>query len=82
MRVAVEMPRYASDAIDGRITAWQVHEGEHVKRGDVIAVIETDKAELDLEAMISGVLDEIVHDVGSEVPVGEAIAYIETDVSS
>ncbi len=79
MRVAVEMPHYASDAIDGRISAWQVQAGQQVRRGDVIAVIETDKAELDLEAMVSGVLEEIVHDVGAEVPVGTAIAYIETE---
>jgi pyruvate dehydrogenase E2 component (dihydrolipoamide acetyltransferase) len=79
MRLAVEMPRYESDAIDGRISAWQVREGDRVARGDVIALIETDKAELDLEALASGVLVEIVHDVGTEVPVGETIAYIETE---
>jgi pyruvate/2-oxoglutarate dehydrogenase complex dihydrolipoamide acyltransferase (E2) component len=56
-----------------------VHEGDPVARGDVIAVIETDKAELDLEALASGVLVEIVHGVGTEVPVGETIAYIETE---
>jgi pyruvate dehydrogenase E2 component (dihydrolipoamide acetyltransferase) len=76
------MPRYSEDAIDGRISAWQVQEGDHVKRGDVIAVIETDKAQLDLEAMVSGVLDEIVCGAGSEVPVGEPIAYIETEATS
>jgi pyruvate dehydrogenase E2 component (dihydrolipoamide acetyltransferase) len=81
MRVAVEMPRYASDAIDGRITAWQAGEGQRVERGEVIAVIETDKAELDLEAMVSGVLETIVHDVGAEVPVGEPIAYIVTEAA-
>jgi pyruvate dehydrogenase E2 component (dihydrolipoamide acetyltransferase) len=78
MRVAVEMPHYAADAIDGRVAAWHVQVGDRVQRGDVIAVIETDKAELDLEAMVSGVLDEIVHGVDAEVPVGKPIAYIET----
>jgi pyruvate dehydrogenase E2 component (dihydrolipoyllysine-residue acetyltransferase) len=82
MRVPVEMPRYASDAVDGKVTAWQAQEGQPVQRGEVIAIIETDKAELDLEAMVSGVLDEIVHGPGAEVPVGEAIAYIETDAGS
>ena len=82
VRVPVEMPRYASDAVDGRVSAWHAREGERVQRGAVIAVIETDKAELDLEAMTSGVLEEIVHDVGSEVPIGEVIAYIETEADS
>lgn len=82
MRVPVEMPRYAADAVDGRITAWQAQVGQRVQRGDVIAVIETDKAELDLEAMVSGVLAEIVHGTGTEVPVGEVIAYIETSADT
>jgi pyruvate dehydrogenase E2 component (dihydrolipoamide acetyltransferase) len=78
MKVAVEMPRYAADAVDGRVAAWLKSPGDPVERGEVIAEIETDKATLDLEAMASGVLAEIVHDVDAEVPVGEPIAYIET----
>jgi pyruvate dehydrogenase E2 component (dihydrolipoamide acetyltransferase) len=79
MRVAVNMPRYAADAIDGRITTWRKQVGDRVERGEVIAEIETDKAELDLEATASGVLSEIVHAAGTDVPVGEPIAYVETD---
>ena len=78
MRVAVEMPRYATDAVDGKVTAWQAQVGDSVQRGQVIAIIETDKAELDLEAMVSGILEEIVQGPGADVPVGEVIAYIET----
>jgi pyruvate/2-oxoglutarate dehydrogenase complex dihydrolipoamide acyltransferase (E2) component len=81
MRVAVEMPHFSADAVDGRVSAWNAAVGDRVRRGDVIAVIETDKAELDLEAMVSGVLVEIVHQVDAEVPVGEPIAYIETDAA-
>jgi pyruvate dehydrogenase E2 component (dihydrolipoamide acetyltransferase) len=79
MRIAVTMPRYAADAVDGRITTWRKRVGDQVERGEVIAEIETDKAELDLEAMASGVLVEIVHPAGTDVPVGEPIAYVETD---
>jgi pyruvate dehydrogenase E2 component (dihydrolipoamide acetyltransferase) len=82
VRVAVEMPRYATDAVDGRVSAWHVEKGARVQRGEVIASIETDKAELELEAMVTGVLDEIVHGVGAEVPVGDPIAYIDTGGSS
>ena len=79
MRVAVEMPKFAADAVDGRINAWMKDEGDRVERGEVIAEIETDKALLDLEALVAGVLAEIVHQVDAEVAVGEAIAYIETE---
>jgi pyruvate dehydrogenase E2 component (dihydrolipoyllysine-residue acetyltransferase) len=78
MRIEVEMPRYAADAVDGKIASWLKSVGDPVERGEVIAEIETDKATLELEAMVSGVLAEIVHEVNAEVPVGEPIAYIES----
>jgi pyruvate/2-oxoglutarate dehydrogenase complex dihydrolipoamide acyltransferase (E2) component len=77
MRTAVQMPRYAPDAVDGRITTWLKGVGDPVERGEPIAEIETDKATLDLEAMVSGVLVEIVHPEGAEVAIGETIAYVE-----
>ena len=77
MRVAVEMPRYSSDAVDGRIAAWHKQQGDMVERGEAIVEIETDKASLDLEALASGRLVEIVSQVGEDVPVGEPIAYLE-----
>lgn len=79
MRVAVEMPRFAADAVEGTVAAWHRQVGDAIQRGDVIAEIETDKADLDLEALVSGTLVEIVHAVGDDVPVGEPIAYIESD---
>lgn len=38
---------------------------------------ETDKATVEMEALTSGILVEIVHEAGADVPVGEAIAYLE-----
>lgn len=76
MRTAVEMPHYAADAETGLILEWMVQPGDAVERGDVIVEIETDKANLNVEAMVGGVLDEIVRKDGDEVPVGEVIAYI------
>lgn len=78
-RVAIEMPRFAADAVAAIVSAWTKAVGDRVERGEVIAEIETDKADMDLEAMVSGTLAEIVHDAGSEVPIGEPIGYIESD---
>lgn len=78
MRVAVEMPKFAADAVDGRIEKWLKAVGDPVERGETIVEIETDKALLELEATATGVLGEIVHEAGAEVPVGDPIAYIET----
>ena len=78
MRVAVEMPKFAADAVDGRINAWLKEVGDEVERGEPIVEIETDKALLEVEAIAAGNLAEIVRQVDDEVPVGEVIAYIET----
>lgn len=78
MRVAVEMPKFAADAEDGRIERWMKAVGDPVERGEMIVEIETDKALMEIEAPATGVLAEIVHAADAEVAVGAAIAYIET----
>jgi pyruvate dehydrogenase E2 component (dihydrolipoamide acetyltransferase) len=78
MKIAVEMPKFAADAVDGRIERWLKSVGDAVERGETIVEIETDKALLELEASADGVLAEILHGDGTDVPVGEPIAYIET----
>jgi pyruvate dehydrogenase E2 component (dihydrolipoamide acetyltransferase) len=75
-RIPVEMPLYAADAETGRIVSWLKQPGQAVERGEVIVEIETDKANLDVEALVAGVLDEIVEPEGAEVPVGAVIAYL------
>ena len=77
MRVEVRMPNLGADMDTGKVAAWLKKIGEPVKRGEVIAEIETDKATVEMEALQSGTLVEIVADVGSELPVGEVIAYLE-----
>ena len=78
MRVAVEMPKFAADAEDGRIEKWLKQVGDSVERGEPIVEIETDKALLELEATAAGTLAEILHEADAEVPVGAPIAFIET----
>ena len=77
MRVEVKMPNLGMDMETGKIAAWLKKVGDPVERGEVIAEIETDKATVEMEAMASGTLAEIVAGVGSELPVGAVIAYLE-----
>ena len=77
MRSEVRMPNLGMDMETGKIAAWLKGVGDPVERGEVIAEIETDKATVDMEALQSGTLVEIVAGVGAELPVGEVIAYIE-----
>jgi pyruvate dehydrogenase E2 component (dihydrolipoamide acetyltransferase) len=77
MRVEVKMPNLGMDMESGKIAAWLKQVGDPVERGEVIAEIETDKATVDMEALQTGTLVEIVAGVGTQLPVGAVIAYLE-----
>ncbi|HUY56061.1 MAG TPA: dihydrolipoamide acetyltransferase family protein [Candidatus Nanopelagicaceae bacterium] len=76
MAYQVTMPQMGYDMTEGSINRWLVEEGATVERGDVIASIATEKADIDIEAYASGVLRKILVQPGSKVPVGQAIAII------
>jgi len=71
----VVMPRLSDSMEEGTILRWLVDDGAEVARGQEIAEIETDKANMTYEADASGVL-EIVAEEGSTLPIGELIARI------
>jgi pyruvate/2-oxoglutarate dehydrogenase complex dihydrolipoamide acyltransferase (E2) component len=79
MRIAIEMPNLGHDIETGKIIKWVKAIGETVKRGDVIAEVETEKVTLEVEAFDTGVLTEIVQDVDSEAATGDVIAYLESE---
>ncbi len=62
----------------GKIMRWLKAVGDLIERGEGIAEIESDKATVEMEALASGRLSEIVHGPGDEVPVGAKIGCIET----
>jgi pyruvate dehydrogenase E2 component (dihydrolipoamide acetyltransferase) len=72
----VFMPRLSDTMTEGTVSTWTKGVGERIEKGDVIAEIETDKATMELEAYDAGVLEQILVDVGTTVPIGEVIAVI------
>lgn len=78
MRTEIAMPSVSAGMEAGSVVRWLKAVGDSVERGEPIVTIQTDKADLDIEAPSSGVLVEIVHGEGDEVPVGTAIAYLES----
>ncbi len=76
MITRVLMPKLSEAMESGKVTKWLKREGEPVTGGDVIAEIETDKANVEIEAFGSGVLRRIIVPDGGQVPVGEVIAVI------
>ena len=72
----VLMPSAGQSMTEGRIVVWLKKEGERVKRGEPLLEIETDKANLEVEALAEGVLRKIFHEEGETVAVLTVIAVI------
>jgi pyruvate dehydrogenase E2 component (dihydrolipoamide acetyltransferase) len=72
----VIMPKLSDAMETGKVIKWIKKEGDSVKGGDVIAEVETDKANVEIEAFGSGVLRKIVVGEGGQVPVGNLIGVI------
>src|SRR5216684_1051358 len=78
----VTMPRLSDTMEEGTIARWLKHAGDEVKKGDILAEIETDKATMELEAYNAGVLEQILVQEGETVPIGQAIAVIRTGANA
>jgi pyruvate dehydrogenase E2 component (dihydrolipoamide acetyltransferase) len=79
VRIEVTMPNLGYDMEEGTVQSWLKSVGDRVERGEAIAEIETDKTTVEMEAMASGTLVEIVCDAGSVAAVGAVIAVLEGD---
>jgi pyruvate dehydrogenase E2 component (dihydrolipoamide acetyltransferase) len=71
----VNMPKLSDTMEEGTVIEWKKKSGDAVKKGDVLAEVESDKASFELESDADGVLD-IVVEAGKPVPVGDLIASI------
>jgi pyruvate dehydrogenase E2 component (dihydrolipoamide acetyltransferase) len=76
MITKVLMPKLSDAMETGKVIKWLKKEGDPVKGGDVVAEIETDKANVEIEAFGAGIFRKIVVGEGQQVPVGELIAVI------
>lgn len=72
------MPSLGAGMEAGILAEWLVKAGAHVKRGDLIAVVETQKGAIDVEVFESGTVTKFLVEPGTEVPVGTPLAYIDT----
>ena len=70
------MPQMGYDMEEGTVIRWLVEEGAEVALGDAVAEIETDKAAVDFESPVAGVLLKVLVAEGTTVPVGETIAIV------
>ena len=70
------MPNQGLTVSAAVITAWRVATGQTVRKGEALFEIETDKATQEVEAEVDGILEEIVAPAGTELPLGEVVAYL------
>ena len=78
----IRMPKMGDGMEEGTINSWLKQVGDQIKEGEVIAEIETDKANVEISAYETGVLTEIVVNPGETVPVGTVIAMIGSALSN
>ncbi len=76
MPIDVTMPKLSDTMEEGKILHWLKHVGDRVAIGDVLAEVETDKANMELEAYDEGVLAEVRVGEGEAAPVGAVIAVL------
>ena len=74
------MPKLGADMTQGKLVDWCKKPGESVARGETIAVIETDKANVDTESFVDGVLETILVEPHDEwLPIGTPLAVIRVE---
>ena len=70
------MPSLGADMDEGTVLEWLVKPGDEVRKGDIVAVVDTAKAAVEVECFESGVFGSILVEPGTTVPVGTPLAMI------
>lgn len=76
MATEVTMPKLGLTMVEGQIVEWKKKVGEPVVKGEILFVIETEKAIVEIEAPASGILGKILVPEGETRPIGEVLAHI------
>lgn len=70
------MPSLGSDMTSAKLTEWLVKPGDRVTRGEVVAVVETQKGAIEIEVFETGIVTELTAQIGADLPVGAPLAVI------
>ena len=76
MAETINMPKLGFDMAEGLLVRWVKQVGEPINKGDVLAEIETDKATVEVESSVSGVVLQLIAEQGTMVPVNAPIAVV------
>ncbi|MST32136.1 biotin/lipoyl-binding protein, partial [Acidimicrobiaceae bacterium USS-CC1] len=70
------MPSLGADMDEGTLTRWLVRPGDRVAKGDIVAVIDTEKSTIEVEIFEGGTVEQLVVPEGTRVPVGTVLARV------
>ena len=73
----VPMPSLGADMDHGKLMIWKIKPGDEVKKGQMIAEVETTKSTVEIESFKEGRVLDLLGKVGEDVPVGQPIARFE-----
>ena len=76
------MPSLGADMEAGTLVEWLIKPGDRVKRGDIVAVVETQKGAIEIEIFETGQIEQVLVGLNSKVPVGTPLARIRTELEA
>jgi len=74
--IEFRLPALGADMDEGTLLEWKVKPGERVKKGQVIAVVDTAKAAIDVECWQDGIVHQLIAEPGQKLPVGALMATL------
>ncbi len=74
--IEFKLPSLGAEMDEGTLLEWKVKPGDRVKKGDVVAVVDTSKSAIDVEIWEEGTIYELVHEPKETLPVGTVIAHL------
>lgn len=76
MAATFGMPKYGMTMEEGMVSQWRKTEGDPVERGEILLDVQADKAEMEVESDLSGMLLKILVQEGETVPCGTPLCWI------
>jgi pyruvate dehydrogenase E2 component (dihydrolipoyllysine-residue acetyltransferase) len=73
------MPSLGADMTEGTLVQWNIKPGDPVKRGDIIAIVATEKADIEVEVYETGTVEKLIAQPGDKLPVGTPLAMIRVE---
>ena len=77
--VPIRMPKMSMTMEEGEFGNWLVSEGDEVTKGMAVAVVMTDKVEMEVESEVEGKVTRLTAQEGDTIPVGGELGYVDSD---